>query len=177
MKNNQYKWMWVTIIVLAIFNIVPLTILWLNNHNEKERHGGGGRMHHFMEQELNLTDNQKIAFRDARSAHFMQTQKLSDSIRLEKQEINKLLFSANVDSALIKQHILRIAQIQTKLEWLTYQHFDRLRKMCTPEQSKKFEAALQEMFSHDYHKGGRGGKYRGGNNNCARTDSNRVKNN
>lgn len=177
MKNNQYKWMWVTIIVLAVFNIVPLTILWLNNHNEREDHGRG-RMRHFMEQELNLSENQKIAFQKERDAHFLQTRSLSDSIRYEKLEINKLLFSANVDSALIKQHILRIAQIQTKLEWLTYQHFDRLRKLCTPEQSKKFEDALQEMFSHDYHRDGRGGGRRGGEQHGGRcADSNRVKNN
>lgn len=158
MKNNQYKWMWVTIIVLALFNLVPLTILWINSHEREER---GGRMRHFMQQELALTDSQKVAFDAERKAHFKLTRNLSDSMRIEKQEINKLLFSSNVDSALIKQHITRIAQLQTKIEWLTYQHFDRLKKMCTPEQSEKFKSTLEEMFNHSDH--GMGGPmHRGG---------------
>jgi len=159
MKNSQYKWMWLTIIVLAVFNIVPLTILWLNSHNEKfER---GGRMRHFMEQELKLTDSQKANFQSERKVYFDQTRNLSDSMRIEKQEINTLLFSAKVDSALIKQHITRIAQLQEKLEWLTYQHFDKLKNLCTPEQNSKFESVLKEMFNHNDH--GMGGPmHRGG---------------
>jgi len=160
MKNNKYKWMWITIIVLAVFNIVPLSILWINNQHS-QRYDRGSKMFNFIDQELNLSYSQKNIFQNERKAHFSKTRCLSDSMRHEKQEINKLLFASTVDSAMIKQHIARIAQLQTTLEWLTYQHFVKLKNACSPEQRIKFEAAMQEMFNRrDREMGGQSPKGR-----------------
>jgi Spy/CpxP family protein refolding chaperone len=144
---KQNKWLFWIIILLIIVNILTVSMFWINRPQERDQRNNCRGMRHMMPKELNLTALQDSLFDVEQQKHMMQIGPYLDSIRNEKEQLIQLyLKESSMDSALLRSKIASYTAIQTQLEFITYQHFSKLKSYLTPEQQKIFDESIQRML-------------------------------
>lgn len=144
---KQNKWLFWIIILLIIVNILTISMFWINRPQEREQRNDCRGMRHMMPKELNLTTLQDSLFDAEQNKHMMQIRPYLDSIRSEKEQLIQLyLKDSSMDSTLLRSKIASYTAIQTQLEFITYQHFSRLKSYLNPEQQKVFDESIKRML-------------------------------
>lgn len=131
MKNDGLKYI---VAAALLVNVTTLIFFWVTRPPQ----GGRPPKEAFdtITQELKLDNDQQKAFMTLRQQHHGK----HDSLLQLIAEKRKVLYSqkpASLDSIL-----LPIGQLQQEIELVTYQHFEDMRKICTPEQQAKLDKLL-----------------------------------
>jgi periplasmic protein CpxP/Spy len=71
---------------------------------------------------------------------------LFDEMRKAKDSLFKLLSNPNVSDSIINKASDAIAQKQKALDLQTFNHFKKVRALCTPDQQSKYDSMVQRMF-------------------------------
>ena len=147
-KRN--KTLTVLVIILIIMNASVLSIIWLNSPNETllppppPKHRSPGDMVKFLKKELRLSDEQVSAFIQLRQKHFMEVNKIGQEMHGLKKQLMENIFTSNEINA--DSLSSEIGQLQSKLELITYKHFNELKKVCGEEQAIKLRKLLGGFF-------------------------------
>lgn len=159
-KNKFLAWV---IIILIVLNVVTLGALWL----QKSRgpvHEYPGRMPEdkkgpgkFLEQELDLNEEQSKKFAELREQHRTTADGLLKEMRDAREELFEQVKSDNPDMAKVEELENTIGQKTTELEKATFEHFKQLRAICTDEQKVKFDEVIGDAMKMAGPKGGPGG--------------------
>ena len=143
-QTNYLKW---TIVALIVLNLVSVGAHWFSRG---PGHGPGHRPPPpggFLERELAFTEIQEAEHTVLREAHFRATREIHRQIEDEKDELFDLFGQENAEELAVA-YAQKIGQLQAELEVLTFGHFQNIRKMCTPEQQKKFDGVIMETLRH-----------------------------
>lgn len=141
--------------VLLITNVVLVYFLWKdkrsNLHGDKEKGDKGD----WMVDELKLDDKQKAQHKEIKDAHFARLKPVFDSITSGRSNLYKLLKEPTVNDSLINVYTKAVGEQQSLISLYTFEHFQKMRAICTPEQQLKLDELIQKLVQN---MGKRGGK-------------------
>jgi len=149
-NNSQLKfWKW-AVLLLAALNIFLLTSMWLKQNaplNEEMRQPPNGkRAADFLIEQLKFSDKQMTDFEKLKESHHASI----DSLREAGKEIHHLFFdnlkNERQDTALVNKFAREIANNQTQIELVTFNHFEKVRQLCNEKQKQKFDEIIQEVL-------------------------------
>lgn len=156
----------VLLAILVIFNIVFVSSWWFGHwraHRKMERmnyghfgHESKGAM--FLVKELNLDQAQQTQLEALRNNHFNKIQILESAVARNEKSLMKAMMANPADSAHAFLYADSIGMLRATMQKELFRHFNNIRKMCNPEQSKKFDELMGKMcreFPHhlDMHSG------------------------
>lgn len=139
-RNKITTWL---IAILIVANIVTLVFFWIG-HFRNQRNNSPKE---FLAKKLNFSDSQKDAYFDLAKEHNESANKLREQIKINKDNLFKLLQSDQVTDSLRDNAALQISLSIQSLDILTFEHFKKVRTLCTPAQKPKFDELVQKMVS------------------------------
>ncbi|CAN5288014.1 hypothetical protein BH09BAC1_BH09BAC1_15600 [soil metagenome] len=133
------------VVALLLVNLGTLCYLFLNNRP------GGGRPQHppapdkMIMERLKLTDGQILAFEGLRDEHHSGIVRFNERSKELYQDYFALLKTdlPNIAAADSMEQLL--AQVQEQKDSITFDHFLRLRQLCTEEQKPRFDSLVDEL--------------------------------
>ncbi len=147
-RNKNLK---ITIVILVILNLATVTLLWLgkpkqddmrelaNNENQEVR------IKEMLKKELGFNDEQAKQFLELRENHRGKTISLEDALtQLKKEMFNEAMYNSNMN---ISDSLLNLTlERQRQLEIITFQHFQKVKQICTPEQQEKLFKLMHRLL-------------------------------
>ncbi len=153
--NNFTNNRWISVIILLILtaNIVTLALLWSHHRGGDKREmnqppPAGGEVFEFLTHELKLDSAQQAAYRKLRDEHQAGQRPLHDSIRKAKDDFFALLQQSGVTDDMMRSSSKKIGDMEQQQNIFTFQHFQKLRALCNPDQQKKFDTIIQDILKH-----------------------------
>jgi hypothetical protein len=70
-----------------------------------------------------------------------------DSIRNAKKRFFDLLNQAETTDSMLITRSNEIAEMQKKLDLVTFRHFQKVRAICRPDQLQKFDTVIKEIVN------------------------------
>jgi Spy/CpxP family protein refolding chaperone len=101
-----------------------------------------GRLGHFFREELNLSPEQHLRFRELRREFHMKADDLTFDMKLLRNEMITELAMEHPDSLVLQEIAEKIGNNHTRLKELTIDYYLGMKEVCTPEQEEK----LFEIF-------------------------------
>jgi len=143
---DNSKFLKIVIIILLIINICTLGFIWTHHHmGPPPPHDHGGNAGDFLQHELKLNDQQQKQFDQLRDEHHEEAEQLQKEGRELHRKFFDLLHST-ADSATVLQLAASIADNQKQMEMMTFNHFKKVRALCTPDQQKRFDEVIDEAM-------------------------------
>lgn len=147
-QNKPIKWL---IGILLVVNILTITIIWILVTREIQpppfdRGGNPSGGADLLQKELNLTDEQKKQFEDARKENFAKSDVLFQQLIDVEDNYFVELQKEKADTVLVNDLLSKISSIQIALEKLRFKHFRYLLSLCTTEQKEKFKPILRNLL-------------------------------
>lgn len=148
MKIDKTKLLLTLVALLTILNLTTLASIWrlvdLKSFSIMPPPHGGPK--DFIISKLDLNEEQQKIFEELREEHFQEMKILQENIRSEKDAMYDLLKSDQPDTTASYQHIARIMQNEERLKRITFNHFRKVRAICTPEQQQHFDVIIDEVM-------------------------------
>ncbi len=147
--NNFTKNKLVTaaIILLLIVNLVTLSTIWFMKENGPPLPPQQNGAFDFIVKELQFTPEQVKAYEALRNEHQQQSQQIRIQIGRSKDSLFGLLKETNISDSILQKASMVGAVLQASLDMLTFEHFKKVRALCTPEQQAKFDQIIQQVMN------------------------------
>lgn len=144
---SKNKWVGISLLLLVLVNLGTLTTLWMMRANrEGPPAKAGSGVVDFIVQELGFDSAQKKQLILLREEH----QQKIRQIRRKNRDAKNIFFELLKDSSLTEEALnkaaIASAAYDAETDKLTFLHFKEIRKICTPEQQKKFDLVIQEVL-------------------------------
>ena len=140
---NRNKALYTIVVILVLLNTIALVMMWY--HHRKAWKQQGLTPAHYLIKKVGFDSSQKDKYLDLVQAHRKNTGKLRQQLADAKDDYFALLGKPIPDSS--RQSALqKITSINAQLDEITFNHFEEVRKICTPEQQVKFDKAIQEVI-------------------------------
>ncbi len=162
-SNNNRSIFWI-LIFLVLVNISVLAgyfIVFRNAVNKSipeiaSKPGGA------LKEKLSLTPDQTVKVQEINSVYKSESEPIILSIREKKAELLEELSKENTDTNTVSTLTEEVMMEQTKLQKANIHQFLDLKKVCTPEQTKKLSQIYSELYGYsDAGKGNGKGKGNG----------------
>ena len=98
-----------------------------------------------LRQELRLNDSQTLVLKTIRNGFFEKEKALSDSIRANRDSMNRLMFSPGAADGKLEQLARAVAEGEYRMEMLRIGQATQVRALCTPEQLARLEKLVREI--------------------------------
>jgi protein CpxP len=151
--NNGTKiWQWL-VGLLVLCNIVLIVMMWLKPHREGPPHGGQ-RARERIINELKFSEEQVNKYEPLIQEH----QQAMGKLRHEGNQYRESLYTnlktgmAGVKTADSFEEL--IAGNQKRIEMVTYDHFAKVRELCTESQKLTFDKIIGDVVIKMYGPGG-----------------------
>lgn len=140
-KNKLLVWL---VALLLVANASTIAFFWINRGHRPPQPKGAPQ--EFLSKELGLDTKQQAELEVLVKEHRSAAEQIRPKIREAKEALFELIKQpGTTDSA--KQAAARAVSIQAEaLDLLTFNHFQKIRNLCTPEQQKKFDAIIQDVI-------------------------------
>lgn len=140
----------ITIVALVIINVACLFLLWLG----KPKHDMRGteidvnekvRIKEMLREELGFSEEQTKQYLTLRESHRAKSDIIEEEIKnIKKEMFNEAMLT---DHSAISDSLLDLALLkQRTLEKTTFEHFHKLKNICTPEQQNKLINILHTLL-------------------------------
>ena len=140
-RNNLLTWL---VLILIVANVAVLTIFWMGHkRNEDRPHGTPAE---FLTKQLGLNGKQQAQLTELGHAHHQASEKIRGRIKDARDQFFGLLKTPNVNDSAKHRAASAVSDNLKELELLTFDHFQQVRSICTPEQQKKFDEIINEVM-------------------------------
>lgn len=140
---EKSKLLTIAVLGLLLLNLGILAMIWFR---PGPPHGPGERPDAFLIRELSLNAEQVAKFQELKEAHHSAMVELQKKDRHLHDEFFQLLKGDTPDRSGAIALSDSMSAIRVQMEMLTFDHFAEVRKLCTPEQQKKFSEIIDDMF-------------------------------
>lgn len=148
MRPPRQRWLLVLVAILLLTNIATLSIYWIKKPNREEgREGGRKRMGHFLVDQMKFDAAQEAAYWKLRDSVIAIQKPVMDSIRNAKKSFFDLLNQPDASDSMLVKRSNEIAELQKKLDIVTFRHFQNVRAICRPDQLQKFDTVIKEIVN------------------------------
>lgn len=141
-KNKLLIW---CVVLLMIVNVAVIATIWLQHQKEsvqpKKIIPGD-----FLIRELGLDKKQQEQFQGLRKEHQQQSVKTRGEIKNARDNFYKLLQKPTVNDSSKKSASAEIAKHLQEMDLITFDHFKKVRDMCTPDQQKRFDEIIEDVL-------------------------------
>jgi protein CpxP len=152
-RPPRQKWLLILVAILLLTNIATLSIYWFKKPNDRE--GGPGRegfnrekkMGQFMVDQMKFDATQEATYWKLRDSMIAVQKPVMDSIRSAKKRFFDLLNQSEATDSTLIAHSNEIAEMQKKLDLVTFRHFQKVRAICRPDQLQKFDTVIKEIVN------------------------------
>jgi hypothetical protein len=151
--NNKNIAIW-AIVILVILNITALSFLFVNRpdnitkYEQQERETRHNRVRNFMRDDLQLNDTQLNVLQKEGEQYYLETRNYNKEIHNYKRLLYRELFNEEgIDSLRIKAFIDSIALKHGDIEMAKFEHFNRIKGICNPDQVQKFDELMDEIVN------------------------------
>jgi len=154
MNDSTKLWKWM-VALLAILNLTLLIALFNGRHHMEKHamHMPPEGMHHppgkpseFLIHELQLTPEQIKQFDALKDQHSETIRHLMEEGHDLRDNFFDLLKQDSIDTKSVEEKAALIATNQQKIETATFEHFKKVRQICTPGQKQKFDHIINEVL-------------------------------
>ena len=150
---KQKRYLGMIIILLVVLNLGTITMLWLGKPsarppfaNRKNPVMEKNRIQHILKDELGFDHDQAEKFLQLRHEQMETVRKLNQQIQETKRQMFDEVLKDNPRPTL-SDSLLKITQDkQAQIERQTYNYFLDIKKLCNPEQSKKLQILMHDIF-------------------------------
>lgn len=135
---NAIKIMGAALLLLFVLNLVSLALLLRLNHpNEHPPRPAAGA--EFLMREVRFNSTQRKYYKQLIKQH---REKIQDLER-QRGKFRRALFAgiAQNDTSAIQG----LRQVEGEFEWVTFQHFQAVRRIATPSQQERFDRVILEV--------------------------------
>ena len=152
MRPPRQRWLLVLVAILLLTNIATLSIYWIK---KPDHDGGPGRdpgnrekkMGQFMVDQMKFDATQESSYWKLRDSMIAIQKPVMDSIRSSKKRFFDLLNQPEATDSMLIAHTNQIADLQKKLDLVTFRHFQNVRAICRPDQLQKFDTVIKEIVN------------------------------
>ncbi len=139
-KNKITGWL---VAILIIANIATLVFFWIG-HFRNQRNNSPKE---FLAKKLQFSSNQKNIYFNLAKEHNETARVIRKEIKLNKEAFFNLLKSDYVSDSAKAKAALEVSLSIQSLDILTFEHFEKVRAICTPVQKKIFDDLVQKMVN------------------------------
>jgi protein CpxP len=139
-KNKILVW---AVVLLIIVNVAVLTTIWLLHNKQRP---GRGTPADYLVKELSLNNDQQNKLHELAKEHHSQSQEIRGRIKDARHQLFKLLQQPDVTDSIKKAAAGNVAKNLEELDLLTFNHFQKVRIICTPAQQKKFDEIIEDVL-------------------------------
>lgn len=133
------------VIALLLLNFGTLGFLLLRKPGHPPE--GPRRIDRQIVETLSLTDGQKQQFDQLKKAHHAQMLRSDQAYRSALENYFNQLKNDSVAPAVLDSLQAIALQIQRERSTITFQHFQELKALCTPEQRKAFDGLIPDLMN------------------------------
>jgi Spy/CpxP family protein refolding chaperone len=134
------------IAILILTNIAVLGyFLWYKKPPAPKNDFRNG-MSEMLKRDVGFTDQQVAQYDTLRDQQRASIKPMFDEMRKAKENLFRLLSDPNATDSIVKKATEVIAEQQKSLDLQTFNHFKKVRSLCTPEQQPKYDSMVQRMF-------------------------------
>ncbi len=137
-KNKFTAWL---IVLLILVNMATLVFYWAGHF----KHEQDNSPKNFLAAKLNFTESQKKAYFDLARDHNQNAEKIRQQIKIDKDVFFQLLQSDSIIDSARNRAAVNVSLSIQSLDILTFEHFKKVRALCTEEQKPKFDELIQKM--------------------------------
>jgi protein CpxP len=139
-KKKIFRWL---TILLIILNLITLIFYWAGNLKNQFMNDP----REFLSKKLIFTDRQKNEYFILAKEHNHNAIQIREEIKKRKENLFHLLKSDQVSDSERNDAASKVSQSIQSLDILTFEHFRKVRAMCTEVQKPKFDSLLEQMFN------------------------------
>ncbi len=139
-KNKLLIWL---VILLLTGNTASIVIFWLGKN--KQSIVTKGTPKEFLIKELQLNSRQQEELELLMVRHREETPELRKKIRQAKKDFFDLLKQQNITDSNLQAAAKNVSLSIEQLDLFTFEHFKKIRELCTPEQQDKFDRIIQQV--------------------------------
>jgi periplasmic protein CpxP/Spy len=144
MNSSKNNILTLLVVLLLIANIASIAIFWLGKGKPPNgRHAGSPAS--FLIKALQFDSIQQQKFSVLRQEHHDSAEKIREEIKDGKKRFFDLLKTTNLSDTAIQTAAKVISIRSEKLDLLTFNHFQKVRAICSPAQQQKFDDIILEM--------------------------------
>jgi periplasmic protein CpxP/Spy len=151
MRPMRQKWLLVLVAILFLTNIATLAIIWVKKPSKNQQANDPGKkdkkMGQFMIDQLKFDTVQAAAYRQLRDSLVTQQRPVMDSMRTAKLRYYDLLNQPDVNDSMLHARSNEVADLQKKLDLITFRHFQQVRSLCRPDQLQKLDTVVKEIVN------------------------------
>ncbi|MES2773364.1 MAG: periplasmic heavy metal sensor [Bacteroidota bacterium] len=141
---SRQKWMLPLLLILVVANLATLVYLWLPAKKQPGLPNRNG--FDLLVKELQMTEAQQATYTKLRDEHQRIVRPLREQIRNAKDDLFELLDNDTVSQTVVEAAAAKPALIQQQMDMASFQHFKKLRAICTPAQQLKFDDIIQDVI-------------------------------
>lgn len=137
------------IAALLLTNIAVLVyFLWIKQPEDPKRAGSDRKngMVDMLQKEVGFSDAQVSQYKQLKDEQWSTIKPMFDQMRKAKDSLFRLLSDPLVNDSMINKATDAIAQKQKLLDLQTFNHFKKVRALCTADQLPKYDSMIQRMF-------------------------------
>ncbi|MFY0652152.1 MAG: hypothetical protein JXQ96_08975 [Cyclobacteriaceae bacterium] len=155
MKSQQFFKL--VIVVLVLLNLSVIAVFFIQSSNKTPlrpmQHNGPGGAHKgplvdHIEQTLQLDEGQKEKYKALRQAHMKAMKEMNDRHNSLLKEYFQTLKKEGNKTAQNQQILSDIQDVEKDKVEVTYEHFRKIKALCSEEQLEKFPKVMDETIRH-----------------------------
>jgi periplasmic protein CpxP/Spy len=146
--TKKYKALVSIIIFLLITNLAMLLffIVLDNPSGKRSKERAENGMYNSLQKDVGFSKNQLDQYQSLRTQQRQNIKPLFDKVRKSKMDFYGLIYMQNVSDSTLAMDADTIAQTQKELDLQMFNHFRRIRSLCTPDQLQKFDSTIKKVI-------------------------------
>jgi periplasmic protein CpxP/Spy len=149
MSTSKNRSLIFIITVLLLTNIAVLGyFLWFKKSDKPTKPGGdrGSGIETPLKKEVGFNEEQLTQYKQFREEQMKAIKPMSEDMRKTKDSLFRTMSNENANDSVVNSIADAIAQKQKAMDLRMYNHFKRIRGLCTPEQLPKYDSVIQRMM-------------------------------
>jgi len=140
LNNKIVSWL---IALLVVANITTLAFFWIG-HFKNQRDNSPKE---FLAKKLNFNEDQKTAYFELAKEHNEAAKIIREQVKIDKDNFFQLLKSDTIIDGARNNAAAQVSTSIQSLDILTFEHFKKVRTLCTSAQKPKFDELIQKMVN------------------------------
>ena len=140
LNNKIASWL-IGLLILA--NIATLTFFWIGHFNNQRDNSPK----EFLAKKLNFNEDQKTAYFKLAKEHNEAAKIIREQVKMDKDSFFQLLKSDTIIDSARNNAAVKVSKSIQALDILTFEHFKKVRALCTSAQKPQFDELIQKMVN------------------------------
>lgn len=145
--KKKYTLYTLLVIILLVANATSITMYWVGNKKQSEsNYKKDLSPAKLMILELKLNEEQQKQLEELRVEHGFNITPLYEKHKKQKKILYNLLKLETVSDSAKKTAIENVTATAQQIDYATFDHFRKIRAICTPEQQTRFNEILEQVI-------------------------------